>query len=146
MDKQDTVRIVGRNLPISTKDTIEISNYIRHKSVQWAKKQLGLVLDEKIAIPLKRFHRDRAHRPGIAAGSYPQKATKEILKLLKSLEGYAQHNSMDKNNLFIKAIIPNKASAAWHPGRKRGIHMKATHLEIIAAEKKAPVKKKETKK
>lgn len=139
------MHIVGRNLPISTKHVIEISNYIRNKSIQWAKKQLNLILDKKIAVPLKRFNKDSGHRPGMAAGSYPQKATKEILKLLTSLEGYAQHNNMDKNNLYIKAIMPNRAPSAFHPGRIRGIHMKSTHLEIIAAEKKK-TEKKETKK
>lgn len=136
MDKENTVRIIGRDLPVSYKHVIEISNYIRHKSILWAKKQLGLVLDKKIAVPFKRFNKDSGHRPGMAAGSYPQNATKEVLNLLKSLEGYAAHNNMDKNNLYIKEIIPNRTSSTYHTGRIRGIHMRSTHLEIVAAEKK----------
>ena len=143
MNEENTVRIFGKDLSISTKQTIEISNFIRNKSVQLAKRQLNLVLDKKLAIPLKRFNKDRGHKPGkIAAGFYPQKATKEIIKLLTSLEGYAAHKGLDKDNLFIQTIIPNKASTSYHHGRIRGIQTKATHIEIIAAE----IKKKEEKK
>lgn len=146
MDKDNTVRIIGKGLPISTKFAVEISNHIRGKSVQWAKKQLSLVADKKIAIRLRRFNRDRGHKPGMAGGCYPINASKEIIKLLTSLEGYAQHNNLDKNNLFIKAIMANRAASAWHPGRIRGIHMKSTNIEIIAEEKKKKEVKKGAKK
>jgi len=150
MDKENTVHIIGKDLPISTKHTIEISNFIRYKSIQLAKRQLNFVLEKKLAIPLRRFNKDRGHRPGkIAAGFYPQKATKEILKLLTSLEGYEQYKDLDKNNLYIKEIIPNKASISHHYGRIRGIQNKVTHLKIVAAEikkkKEEKVEKKETK-
>ena len=151
MDKENTVHIIGKDLSISTKHSIEISSFVRHKSVQLAKKQLNLVLEKKLAIPLRRFHKDRGHRSGrIAAGFYPQKATKEILKLLTSLQGYAAHKGLDKENLYIKEIIPNKASTSYHYGRIRGIQTKATHIKIIAAEikkkKEEKVEKKEEKK
>ncbi len=142
MDNENIIHIVGKSLPISTKHTVEISSFIRYKSIKLAKKQLNLVLEKKLAIPLKRFNKDRGHRSGkIAAGFYPQKATKEILILLTSLEGYAQHKGLDKENLYIKEIIPNKASTSYHYGRIRGIQNKSTHLKIIAAE----INKKETK-
>lgn len=144
MDEENTVRIIGRGLPVSPKHVIEISNHIRNRSVQWAKKQLGLVVEKKLAIKLTRYNRGNGHKPGIAAGSYPINASKEIIKLLKSLEGYAQHSNMDKNNLYIKSIMPNRASSTWHPGRTRGIHMRLANIEIVAAEKKQ--KKKENKK
>ena len=128
--------INGKDLPVSTKHVIEISSFIRNKSVSLAKKQLNLVLEKKIAIPLRRFHKDQGHKPGkIAAGFYPQKATKEILKLLTSLEGYAVSSGLDRESLYIKEIIPNKASTSYHPGRIRGIQNKSTHIKIIAAEK-----------
>ncbi len=138
---ENQVHINGRDLPISTKHSIEISKFIRHKTISWAKKQLNLVLDKKIAVPLKRFNKDRGHRKGkVGPGFYPQKATKEILKLLISLEGYAQNKGLDKENLYIKEIIPNKASTSYHYGRIRGIQTKSTHIKIIAAEK---IKKKQ---
>lgn len=144
MENQKTVHINGRDLPISTKHSIEISNFIRHKPIGLAKKQLGLVLDKKLAIPARRFNKDRGHRKGkVGPGFYPQKASKEIIKLLTSLEGYAAHDGLDKNNLFIKEIIPNKASTSYHYGRIRGIQNKSTHIKIVAAEiKKKKVEEK----
>ena len=147
MDNKETVHIVGKDLPISTKHSIEISKFIRRKTITLAKKQLNLVLEKKIAVPLKRFNKDRGHRKGkMAAGFYPQKATKEFLKLLTSLEGYAAHKGMDKNNLYIKEIIPNQASRSYHYGRIRGIQNRSTHIKIIAAEiEKKPEVKQEKK-
>lgn len=144
MEKNNTVHINGRDLPISTKYSIEICNFIRNKSIKRAKVQLNLVLEKKVAVPARRFNKDRGHKPGkIAAGFYPQKATKEILKLLTSLEGYAQNKGLDKENLYIKEIIPNKASTQYHYGRIRGIQNKSTHIKIVASEMK---KKEEPKK
>jgi large subunit ribosomal protein L22 len=146
MEENNTVRISGRNLPISTKHAVEICKFIRYKPVSLAKTQLNLVLKKKIAVPMKRYLMDRSHKPGMAAGFYPQKATKHILKLLTSLEGYAQHKGLDKNLLYIKEIRPNRAPSNYHPGRIRGITMKNTHIDIVAAEKKVKSVKKETKK
>lgn len=148
MNDKNTVHIVGRDLPISTKHSIEICKFIRRKPIQLAKKQLSLVLEKKIAVPLKRFNKDRGHRKGkIAAGFYPQKATREFLKLLTSLEGYATHQGLDKNNLYIKEIIPNQAPRSYHYGRIRGIQNRSTHIKIIAAElEKKQIKKPEVKK
>lgn len=145
MNQDNIIHIFGRDLPISTKHAVEISNFIRGKDIKLIKTQLNLVLGKKLAIPLRRFNKDRGHRRGrIAAGFYPQKATKEILKLLTSLEGYAQHEGFDKNSLYIKEIISNRAPTSYHAGRIRGIHNKATHIKIVAAERR--VEKKESKK
>ncbi len=144
--ENNTVHINGKGLPISTKHCIEISNFIRHKSIKFAKTQLNLVLEKKVAIPLRRYNKDRGHKPGkIAAGSYPQNASKAILKLLNSLEGYAQHKGLDKDNLYIKEIISNQASRSYHYGRIRGIQNKSTHIKIVAAEMKKKEKPKEKK-
>jgi large subunit ribosomal protein L22 len=141
--ENETVHINGRGLSISTKHCIEISNFIRNKSIKFAKTQLSLVLEKKVAIPLRRFNKDKGHKPGkIAAGSYPQNASKEILKLLNSLEGYAQHKGMDKDNLYIKEIISNRAPTSYHYGRIRGIQNRSTHIKIVAAEMKRKEKPK----
>ena len=86
MDKEIIARVVGLDLPISTKYTIEIADFIRYKNLQKAKKQLQFIINEEIALPLKRFHKDRGHRKGagIAQGSYPKKVSKQVLCLLNS--------------------------------------------------------------
>ena len=136
MDNQYIAIVNGRNLSISTKHSIEICNFIRNKSLFRAKKQLNLVLENKLAIPLKKFHKDRGHRKGkIGPGFFPQKATKEIISLLNSLEANAQNKGLNTDSLYIKEIIANKASRPLHTGRKQRQLMKRTHIKIIGMEK-----------
>src|SRR3989344_1968617 len=120
MTNENQAKVVGSNLPISTKHTIEISNFIRHMNIQQAKELLQRVIEKKQAIPFKRFNRDTGHRKGkIAAGRYPVSASKEILALLNSLESNAQDKGLNTNYLYLTTIIPNKASNTYHYGRQR---------------------------
>ncbi len=132
--QQEFAIVRGRDLSISTKQAIEISNFIRGKSIKKSKILLQNVLDKKIAVPFRRFNMDVGHKSSIGPGRYPQKSTREIMKLLDSLEANAQNKGLDINKLYIKTIIPNKASRPFHFGRKRGIKMKRTHIDIIASE------------
>lgn len=143
MTDENIAKAIGRDLSISTKFAIEISNYIRGKNTQKAKKILEEVLKMKKSIPYTRFNKDRGHKAGnVAAGGYPINASKEMLKLIKAVEANAQNKGLDTNSLFIKTIIANRASAPWRPGRHRRRKMKRTHVEIIVEEKES--KKKET--
>lgn len=133
----------GNNLPISTKHAIEICNFIRYKNLDKARIQLKLVLIKKLAIPLKRFNKDRGHKKGrIAAGFYPIKASKEIINLLNNVEANAQNKGMNIKELILKEVIANKASTPYHYGRQRGIKVRRTHIEITVEEKKQTSKKK----
>lgn len=136
--KQENIAIIhGKDLPISTKHAIEISNFIRNKNLQKSRTLLKNVLKKKLAIPFKRFNKDRGHRKGkIGPGAYPIKATKCIIELLNSLEANAQNKGLTGASLIIKQIIPNRASRPRHFGRIRGIKMKRTNLKIIAEELK----------
>jgi len=137
MKDENIVKVRGLNLPISTKQSIEICNFIRGKTLNLARKQLNLVLENKLAIPLKRFHKDRGHRKGnIGPGFFPQKATKTIIKLLNTLEANAQDKGMGTETLYLKEVIANKASTPLHYGRRRR-KMKRTHIEIKATEKES---------
>lgn len=141
MINETQAKVHGKDLSISTKQSIEIANFIRGKNIEKAKNELKKVIEKKLAIPFKRYNRDMGHKKGnIAAGRYPQKAAKEFLNLLNSLESNAQNKGLS-TNLVIKIIIPNKASRPWHYGRRRRIKMKRTHIEIIAEEIKKENKK-----
>src|SRR3989344_5148495 len=75
------------NLQVSTKHAVEICSFINKRTVKQAKTLLSEVLEMKRAIPFKKHKRDIAHKPGrIAAGRYPQKTTKAILKLITEAE------------------------------------------------------------
>lgn len=132
---------VGRSLPVSTKQCIEICNFIRKKPLQRAKSLLNDVIDMKIAVPFKRFTAV-GHRKGkVGPGRYPIKATKEILTILESVEANAQFKGLSTANLIIIHIAANRASIPWRHGRHRGRKTKRTHVEVVVEEKALEEKK-----
>ncbi len=134
-NKENMARAFGRSLPISFKQSIEICNFIRNKRMDYAKNVLNKVIEQKQTIPFKRFNMNVGHKKRMAAGRYPKKASKEILKLINSVEANAQFKGMNTANLIIKHISANKASKVVHYGRKRSREAKRTNLEIVVQEK-----------
>ena len=130
------------NLAISTKDCIEISNFLRYKPLSFAKAYLEEVIELKKAIPLKRFIRDVGHKKGMSSGRYPVKAAKQFLVLLNSVEANAQFKGLNTSGLKITKLISNKASIPSTGGRSR-TGTKRSSLEV---EVKEVVAKKEDKK
>ncbi len=139
-------RVLGRDLPISTKQSIEICNFIKKKKVKEAKKLLGKVMEKKLAVPYKRFNKDIGHKSGIAAGRFPQKTAGQITKLLDEVETNAQNKGLNVDDLYIIHLCAHKASAPWHYGRQRRRKMKRTHIEIVVEEKEVKKKQREEKK
>lgn len=126
----------GRDLPVSTKHVVEIAKFIKGKSMEKSKMLLQRVIDKKQPVPFTRFKRNVGHKPGrIAAGRYPEKASREVLLLLNSLEANASNKGLETKALYLTTIIPNRASEPWHPGRQGRRKMKRTHLTIIAEER-----------
>lgn len=143
MNKENIAKACGKGLPISTKQAIEICNFIRNKELQKAKNMLNDVIAKKIAVPYKRFTSVGHRRGKMAAGRYPIKACTEIVSLLKSAESNAQFIGLNTNNLMIHELIPNKAGKSWHHGRQRRRKMKRTNIDVVL--KEIPVKKEEPK-
>ncbi len=123
-----------RNLPISTKQCVEICGFLRNKRLDKAKRMLDDVINKKRAVPFKRYNRDMGHKPGMAAGRFPVKASKEILRLLNSVEANADNKGLDVNNLVLFDIHASQGMNQWHYGRKRRIRMKRTHIIIKVKE------------
>jgi len=140
-EKEKMARAYGRDLPISTKQSIEICKLIKGKSVEKAKKILENV--EKKAVPFTRFNRDVGHKPGIGPGRYPIKTAKNILKVLKNAETNASQKGL--SDLVIIHSCCHKAARSWHYGRKRRQKNKRSHIEIILAPKVNKQEKKEVK-
>src|SRR3990167_8606567 len=79
LEGEHTANVYAYNVRISTKNSVELCNFIRNKNLTKAKTQLQKVLKFKQVIPLKRYKKDQPHRPGkIAAGSFPIKKLKEF--------------------------------------------------------------------
>lgn len=130
-----------KNLPISTKQSVEISNFVRYKSTEQAKKMLQEVAEFTRAVPFRRAIMDLGHKPGMAAGSYPQKAVQQFLKLIGSVEANAQFKGMNVASLKITKVLANKANIPRTGGRHQVAH-KHTHLEIEVQERKQEAQKK----
>jgi large subunit ribosomal protein L22 len=135
-EEEHAAKAVGRALPISTKQSVEICNFIRQMSIEKAKRRLADVINKKSAVPFKRFNDNIGHKKGmIAAGRYPEKACSHVLKLLESVEANAQFKGLNTANLVITHICANKAARPWHYGRQRRRKTKRTNVEIIVEER-----------
>ena len=149
-NKENMARAIGKSLPISFKQSIEICNFIRNENVNYAKTVLSRVMEHKQPIPFKRFNMDVGHKKGsIAAGRYPKKASIEILNLINHVEANAQFKGLNTAYLVITHINANKSSKVMHFGRKRSRESKRTNVEIVVqekADKKSEKKVKEGKK
>ena len=135
-NKENMARALGLALSISFKQSVEICSFIRHKKISDAKEVLNKVIRHEKAIPFKRFNHNVGHKTKIGVGRFPEKASKEILNLLNTVEANAQFKGLNTANLIIEHINANKASKVMRVGRKRGRQAKRTHIEIVVKEKK----------
>jgi large subunit ribosomal protein L22 len=109
----------GLDLPISFKYAREICTFIKNKSPQQAIKLLESVTRKEIAVPMRGQIAHKKNMPkGKPAGRYPVNASKEFIKLLKSLIANAGNKGMDTENLIIKIAKADRA-----PRPQRGTRM-----------------------
>ncbi len=141
-NKEHMAKVYGDSLPISPKKAMEMCQYIRNKSLSWAKQNIQAIIEKKQAMPFTRFNRGLGHRRNIGPGRYPITTAKEMMKLLNALEANAQFKGLDTNSLVIVQSIANRAGTVWHHGRQRRRVMKRAHVELIVEEKKELKKEK----
>lgn len=137
-------KAVGRSLPISFKQAVEISHTLRGKNVKKAKEYLQRVIEMKEPQMFFRFNHNIGHRKGFSGpGRYPIKSSTLILELVQSAESNATAKGLDASRLFIKGMLAQKGQAMMRGGRHRG-KAKRTHVEVVVQE--AAAEKKEKKK
>lgn len=150
MENEESIsKAVGRDLSISTKQTIEVCNFIKEKKIDEARKILEMVISKKMAIPFKRFTRGAGHKKGAGPAKYPVSCCKEILRILNAAAANASFKGLNPSNMVISVLCPQKGAKRWHYGRQRRRKMKRTNLEIVLkeeTEKKEKPKAKEMKK
>ncbi len=132
-DKENMAKAYGKSLPISTKVAVEVSNFLRGKTTQKAKAILERVLQKKQAIPYKRAVDGVGHKPNMASGRYPQKASEEYLSLIKQAEANAEAKGLGEE-LVIVHLSAHKASRPPRQGRQTRRKFKRTHVEIVVEE------------
>ena len=134
-DGEHMARAIGSALPISLKQSVEICRFIKYRNVSDAKKMLENVIEKKAAVPFNRYNTDLGHKTKIGPGRYPEKASKEFIKLIENVEANAQFKGLNTSNLIIAHVSAHKAGKTWHFGRKSRRRMKRTNVEIIVEEK-----------
>lgn len=140
LDPVRTAIASGRDLRISYKSAVEIMNAIRGKSVEEAKRILEDVIEMKRPIPFRRFHGKVGHKRGMAAGRYPVKAAKAILKVLESAEANAEFKGLDTSKLWVIHAAAHKGMKIkkYKPkafGRSAPFFKQLVHVEIGVEER-----------
>lgn len=141
MEHQASAKLL--NIPVSTKHSVEIAKAIRYKTTAYAKQFLEDVVALKRAVEFKTFKRNVGHKAGMASGRFPQKAARQFIKLVHSVEANAQFKGLNVDDLKIVKMTANLASIPSGGGRQRH-KTKRTHLEIVVKEK-TPAQKKNKK-
>lgn len=139
--KEHLASATAKDLFISTKHCIELCRCLRYKTTTEAKKILEGVITIKKPIPFRRFRKDLGHKPGMAGGRFPEKAARQFLKLVNSVEANAQFKGLNTSNLKIIKILANRASLPF-TGRRQRTSTKRSHLEIEVKETKGKKDKK----
>jgi len=133
----------GRDLRISPKAAREICAYLRGMKLSQAKQVLENVVEKKQLIPYKRHKKEIPHRRGVPrfyTGRYPQKAAKEILKVLRQVESNAEFKGLTVDNLRVIHLAAQRARLIkkYIPrafGRSSPYFDLLTHIEVAVEEK-----------
>ena len=139
MTDYHTAYAVGKSLSISHKHAREILATIKGMKIDNAISKLQRVIEKKEAIPFKRFNRKVAHKPGMGPGRYPEKACREIIKILKEAKNNAINKGLQEDKLIIKEgitmmDISKRRRIRSRKGRYTG-SMKLTSVKITVEEK-----------
>jgi len=118
-DPDTTAKGMLRERPISLKHSKAIARQLKGKTVAEAQQYLQSVIDEEQSVPFKQHNSGVGHRSDIDgwdAGRYPEKASKDFLKLLENVSNNADEQGFDGESMRIKHVAPHKVGE--RQGRK----------------------------
>ena len=118
-DPETTARGMLRDRPISLKHSKAIAKAIKGKTVAEAESYLEAVINEERSVPFKQHNSGVGHRSDIDgwdAGRYPEKASKDFLKLLENVRNNANEQGFEGSEMIIKHVAAHKTGE--RPGRK----------------------------
>nr|AJS13267.1 50S ribosomal protein L22P, large subunit ribosomal protein L22 [uncultured archaeon] len=131
-DEKKMVAVIGMNLAIASKHSVEVARFLKGKQVDKAITLLEAVSEQKIAVPFKRYNADLPHRRGgMGPGRYPVNVALAVIKLLNNLKGAAKQKGLDESKLMLVHVAANYGSKRRKQGRHRGIK-KNTNFELVA--------------
>ena len=134
-----TARLV--NVDMHHKHCYQVAKFIRGMNVMDAIDYLERVIDKKVAIPYTRRSRKgkggntmAGHRKGkMGPGRYPNRASKEFIKLIKSAMGNARqrYDTIDAEDMMITHCAAHRGQihSGWRP-RARGRATPKNHYQV----------------
>ncbi|HIP17668.1 MAG TPA: 50S ribosomal protein L22 [Methanothermococcus okinawensis] len=142
VNSDKTARAMGRSLRISRKHAVEICREINGMKLEDAINYLNRVIELKQVVPFKRHGKDVPHKRGKygwTAGRFPQKASREILKVLDNAKKNAEYKGLNTEKLRIKHISSNKGFTIkrFMPrafGRASPKFQETVHIQVILEE------------
>ena len=144
-DAANTARAVGRSIPISSKNSVEICSLIRYKPVARARAILEDAIAMNQPLSFKRYVNGLGHKAGMGPGRYLPTTARTILAVIDSAVKNAEVKNLGTDLIIIHACA-HRASRARHYGRQSGQKEKRTHLEIVLAPRPTAKSQKQEKK
>jgi large subunit ribosomal protein L22 len=134
-----SAKAYGYELHCSQKDSQNLAYALKGMNVEPAKKYLEEIIALKRALPAVFHKKKREHQKGIGPGSFPEKAARYMLKILKNAENNAEYKGFDVDSMkivhisayqgrIIKGIMPRAH------GRATDKNETTTDVEIILEE------------
>lgn len=118
-DPETTAKGMLRDRPISIKHSKAIAREIKGMTVAEAEEYLNAVINEERSVPFKQHNTGVGHRSDIDgwdAGRYPNKASKDFLKLLENVRNNANEQGFDGEAMTIMHVAAHKVGE--RQGRK----------------------------
>ena len=138
-DPDKTSRAIGKEIPVSPKDSREICRMLRGKNVAVALRMLDEVIDLKRPVQFARFNHGVAHKPGVGPGRYPKKSAAAIKRVIESAKHNAEYKGLDSENMRVRVIttnlgrtIPGHMPRAY--GRSTQWNQQTVNIEVILEE------------
>jgi len=142
LDADRTAVATGRNMRISPKHAREICRELKGKYLETAQEFLEQVIREEKSVPFRRYRKKVPHRRDLRkwpSGRYPQKAAREILRVLENAEQNSSFKGLEVSRLRITHMAAQRGRKirgymARAHGRTSPSHQTLTHVEVVLTE------------
>ncbi len=122
VDEERSAKAMGRELPISRKDAVELCRHIKGMPLNEAQTTLRSIAEGETPLPRKRHNTGVGHESGIDgwdAGNYPEKAADALGDVLYNAESNANNQGYDPDEMVVEHIAAHKV------GESRGMKPRA---------------------
>jgi large subunit ribosomal protein L22 len=138
-DSEKSAKAYGFELHCSPKDSMNLAYALRGLTLDEGKKYLQGVIDLKRPLPAVYHVRKLHHQKGVGPGSFPEKAARYMLRILKNAENNAEYKGFTPENMRIAHIsaYQGRVIRAMMPrahGRATDANETTTNVEIILEE------------